>query len=67
MPGRRSQVEVVEQLLQLMEEKLGAKEVKVTLADYVRLVQLRRDLEEEEPREIKVSWVERETPGEDRD
>ena len=31
--------------------------VKATLGDYIRLVQLRRELGDEEPREIKVTWV----------
>ena len=30
----------------------------VTLAEYVRLVQLLKDLEEDEPRNIRVTWVE---------
>lgn len=48
-------------LLKQMEEKLGNQDVKVTLADYIRLVQLRNELEEEEPREIRVTWVDRES------
>ena len=30
----------------------------VTLAEYIRLVQLLKDLEEDEPRNIRVTWVE---------
>jgi hypothetical protein len=48
----------VKQLLEKMEEKLGGKEVKASLADYIRLLQLHRELEEEDATEIKVTWVE---------
>jgi hypothetical protein len=33
--------------------------VKATLGDYIRLVQLRRELGDDEPREIKVTWVDK--------
>ncbi|MEI9814983.1 MAG: hypothetical protein WDO18_21100 [Acidobacteriota bacterium] len=42
-----------------MEKRLAGDDVKVTLADYIRLVQLRKELNEDEPREIKVTWIER--------
>jgi hypothetical protein len=48
----------VETLIERIEKKLGAADVKASLADYIRLVQLRRELEEEEPREIIARWVE---------
>jgi hypothetical protein len=48
----------VDELLQKLEQKLSKDGVKATLGDYIRLVQLRKDLEEEEATEIKVTWVE---------
>jgi len=36
---------------------LGGEDVKATLGDYIRLVQLQQELEEEEPKDIKVTWV----------
>jgi hypothetical protein len=54
----QSQAEVVRKLLAKVESKLGGQDVKVTLADYIRLVQLRKELEEDEPKEIRVTWVE---------
>ena len=53
---------MVGSLLKKMEKKLGGEDAKVTLGDYIRLVQLQKELEEEEPKEIKVTWVEK-TPG----
>lgn len=48
---------MVKKLLKQVERKLSENEVKVTLGDYIRLVQLEKELEEDEPREIKVTWV----------
>lgn len=49
-------------LLRKMEQKLNADQGKVTLADFIRLTQLERELEDEEqPREIIVTWKD---PGE---
>ena len=49
----------ITKLLSTIEEKLDVKEMKVTLADFIRLTQLERELEQEEqPKEIIVTWKE---------
>jgi len=48
---------------QRMEEKLCTEDVKVSLADYIRLVQLEKELDDDEPREIKVTWVNPDSGG----
>jgi hypothetical protein len=49
----------ISKLLIDIEEHLDFKTNKVTLADFIRLTQLERELEEEEqPREIIVTWKE---------
>ena len=53
----------MKKLLKNVEKKLGGEDVKATLGDYIRLVQLQQELEEEEPRDIKVTWVDPK-PGE---
>jgi hypothetical protein len=45
-------------LLKNVERKLGGEDVKATLGDYIRLVQLQQELEEEDPQDITVTWVE---------
>jgi len=40
-----------------VEEKLSRKDAKASLGDYIRLVQLQKELDDEAPREIKVTWV----------
>ena len=49
---------VVDKILKRVEEKLSGKDMKATLGDYIRLVQLRKELDEEETREIRVRWIE---------
>ena len=57
------QTDVVNKLLEKMEQKLTGEnsEMKVTLADYIRLLQLKKEIEDEEPKEIRVTWVDRES------
>jgi hypothetical protein len=54
---KKTQAAVVEKLLKNVEQKLEGEDVKATLGDYIRLVQLQQELEDEEPRDIKVTWV----------
>ena len=54
---KKTQAAVVEKLLKNVEKKLAGKDVKATLGDYIKLVQLQTELEEEEPKDITVTWV----------
>ena len=55
---KKNQAEIVDDLIEKVEQKLSVGDVKASLGDYIRLVQLQKELEEEEPREITVTWVE---------
>lgn len=55
---KKTQAAVVDKLLKNVEKKLAGKDVKATLGDYIKLVQLQTELEEEEPQDITVTWVE---------
>ena len=54
---KKTQAAVVDKLLKNVEKKLAGRDVKATLGDYIKLVQLQAELEEEEPRDITVTWV----------
>jgi hypothetical protein len=41
-----------------VEEKMAEDAGRTTVGDYIRLVQLHKELDEEAPKEIKVTWVE---------
>ena len=56
----RSKSLLVKKLLKAAERKVTADDVKATISDVIRLLQLQKELELEEPREIKIQWVERE-------
>ena len=60
---KRARARVVTKLLKNVEEKLGGGTVKATFGDYIRLVELQKELEVDEPREIKVTWVETSPEG----
>ena len=55
-----SKSSLVKKLLNAAERKVTADDVKSTISDVIRLLQLQKELELEEPREIKVQWIERE-------
>ena len=54
---RGSRKERIAHLLEKIEAQLDVQELKITLADFIRLTQLERELEQEEqPKEIIVTW-----------
>lgn len=55
---RRKEAALVEKVIQNIEEKLNSDQLKPTVGDFIRLLQLEKELAEEPPKEIKVSWVE---------
>ena len=57
-PQDSSDAGVVNRMIQGFEEKLKAGKVNLTVGDFIRLVQLRKDFHAEEPKEIRVTWVE---------
>jgi hypothetical protein len=53
----KSRKELISALLSKIEKQLDAEKTKVTLADFIRLIQLQRELDrEEQPAEVIVSW-----------
>lgn len=51
-------VATVRKLLKKIEAKLlTSQDVKATLGDFIRLLQLQQELEGEQPRDIQVTWV----------
>jgi hypothetical protein len=49
---------VVKNMLTKLEGQIGRDQMKATVGDYIRLVQLHKELDDESPKEIKVTWVE---------
>lgn len=53
-----SRAELLEKAIHSIEEKLGSSEVKATFGDFIRLLQLQKELQIDRPQEIKVTWIE---------
>jgi hypothetical protein len=54
----------VNKLLADIESRFESESGKASVADYIRLIQLERELDEEDgPREIRVTWVESKKPS----
>jgi hypothetical protein len=55
----KTKAELVSKVIQTFEKKLNSDQLKPTVGDFIRLLQLEKELEEQQPREIEVTWVER--------
>jgi hypothetical protein len=56
--GVETRAKAVKKLLTKVEKKMTEEPIKATLGEYIRLVQLHQELDADEPKEIKVTWVE---------
>ena len=56
--GGGGQAQAVKSMLTKIETKMKGDKMKATLGDYIRLVQLHKELDDESPKEIRVTWVE---------
>ena len=54
---KKTQAAKVREIREKVEKELVGPNVKASLGDYIRLVQLQQELEEEIPRDIKVTWI----------
>jgi hypothetical protein len=55
--------DAIQTALNRFEEEMKADGFKLTLPEYVKLLQLKQDLTDDEIREVKVSWVETAEPS----
>jgi excinuclease UvrABC nuclease subunit len=56
--SRDDRSRLVEKAIQSIAEKLESKDMKATFGDFIRLLQLQKELQIDQPREIKITWVE---------
>jgi hypothetical protein len=55
---KETRAEVIEKILCNVEKKMSAENVKATLGDYIKLLQLAKEIGGEPKTEIKVTWIE---------
>ncbi len=56
--------ELVDKALESFEKRLEKDELKLTTAEYLKLLQMGQELEKDTPKDIEVTWVEPETSEE---
>lgn len=49
---------LIRKAIQNIESKIDTNELKATIGDFIRLLQMEKEIEVEQPRDIKVTWVE---------
>jgi hypothetical protein len=57
-PETAARAIAVRDLLRKVEEKMANEDLKATLGDYIKLIQLSKELGDEPKTEIKVTWIE---------
>ena len=50
--------EALETAIKAVETKINATDFKPTLAEYLKLIQMEKELKQDDAKEIKVTWVE---------
>jgi hypothetical protein len=58
LPETRVRAEAVEKILLNVEKKMAAEDLKATLGDYIRLIQLSKEIMDEPKTAITVTWIE---------
>ncbi len=57
-PKPTPRAEAVEEILRNVEKKLKAGSLRASLGDYIKLIQLSKEMKDEAKTEIKVTWIE---------
>ena len=58
MKRRLRIAQILAKAVKAIEDRLEAKDFKPTMGDYLKLLQLEHEIDEESPKEVKVTWVE---------
>lgn len=56
-PAPRSKVSGIQALLNKFEGGIANAELKISVTEYIRLVQLESEMEPDEPRKVEVTWI----------
>ena len=50
--------DLLAQAMKTLDARIASKDLKPTVGDYLKLLQMEQEFEQETPKEIKVTWVE---------
>ena len=56
-----NKTDLIRKAIEIYEAKLAAGEMKVSAGEYIRLLELLQQVDGDEPREIRVTWVDKRT------
>ena len=57
--NKLTKAELIERAIENMEQKLNKEEVKASIGDLIRLLQLQKDLGFDQPKQVTVRWVDK--------
>jgi hypothetical protein len=57
VPKTKTKADVIREAIKIFEKKFDAANIKITASEYIRLLELQQQMNEEKPREIRIRWV----------
>ena len=54
----KTRADVIREAIKIFEDKFIDGKIKITASEYIRLLELKQQLDGDEPREVKIRWVE---------
>jgi hypothetical protein len=57
VPETKTKADVIRKAIEIFEKKFDAANIKITASEYIRLLELQQQMNEEKPREIRIRWV----------
>jgi hypothetical protein len=57
-PGTKARAKAVKKILLNVEKKMSEEDLKASLGDYIKLIQLSKEMTEEPKTDITVMWIE---------
>ena len=57
VPRTSEKARAMQKAVALFEEKLAKADLKITASEYIRLLELLQQVDEDKPREIRIRWV----------
>ncbi len=57
VPETKTKADVIREAIKIFEDKFKSANIKITASEYIRLLELQQQMNEEKPREIRIRWV----------
>ena len=57
VPEIKTRADVIREAIKIFEEKFPDRKIKITASEFIRLLELQKQIDGDEPRETKIRWV----------